>query len=382
MRINILTLFPNMFNSFLDESIIKRAIDNKKVEINIKNLRDYTSDKHKHVDDTPYGGGHGMVLKCEPVFNAINELKKDNTKVIMLSPQGIPFTQRLAKSLAKEEDLLFICGHYEGFDERISSICDMELSIGDYVLTGGELPSMVITDSITRLLPGVIEEESHEKESFEDNLLDYPTYTKPREFNGMKVPDVLLSGDHKKIDEWRKAEAIRATKEKRPDLLVKEIKENEYVKGNKEERKVIKIGKYALIDDKSVKKDVIFNITNQFNFMPKKEVNRKELSSVSKVAISEPTFIESLAKNNINKKLNILLKQVKIVLDDETDDEGTAYVLGELDRLESMLLHNYAKYLDIDYVSLIQNKIDLLRNEINLKQMMKVETIEYKGRHR
>ena len=358
MRINILTLFPNMFNSFLDESIIKRAIDNKKVEINIKNLRDYTSDKHKHVDDTPYGGGHGMVLKCEPVFNAINELKKDNTKVIMLSPQGIPFTQRLAKSLAKEEDLLFICGHYEGFDERISSICDMELSIGDYVLTGGELPSMVITDSITRLLPGVIEEESHEKESFEDNLLDYPTYTKPREFNGMKVPDV------------------------RPDLLVKEIKENEYVKGNKEERKVIKIGKYALIDDKSVKKDVIFNITNQFNFMPKKEVNRKELSSVSKVAISEPTFIESLAKNNINKKLNILLKQVKIVLDDETDDEGTAYVLGELDRLESMLLHNYAKYLDIDYVSLIQNKIDLLRNEINLKQMMKVETIEYKGRHR
>ena len=382
MRINILTLFPNMFNGFLDESIIKRAIAKRKVNIKINNLRDYTDDKHGHVDDTPYGGGAGMVLKCQPVFDAVESLKNKDTKVILLSPQGVPFTQRLAKKLSEEKDLIMICGHYEGFDERISSICDMEVSIGDYVLTGGELPSMVITDAITRLIPGVIEEESHENDSFEDNLLDYPTYTKPRDFKGMKVPDVLLSGDHKKIEEWRKSEALRATKEKRPDLLVKEVKDTEYVK--KKEKKRKSIGKYSLIEDNSKKSDVVFEINSSYNFLPKKDIKREDLKSISKVMLVEPTFIENIAKKNIAKKLDIVLKHVKIVLDDETDDEGTSYVLGELDRLESILLNNYAKYLDIDYVTLIHNKIDLLKNEINLKQMLKVETIykENKGRHR
>lgn len=382
MRINILTLFPNMFNGFLSESILKRAQDNRKIDVRVHNLRNYTDDKHGHVDDTPYGGGKGMVLKCQPVFDAVNALKNENTKVILLSPQGVPFTQRLAKKLSEEKDLLMICGHYEGFDERISSICDMEISIGDYVLTGGELPAMVITDSISRLLPGVIEKESHENDSFQNNLLDYPTYTKPREFNGMKVPDILLSGDHKKIEEWRKAEAIRSTKEKRPDLLIKEISDNEYVK--KEEKKRKTIGNYSLIEDNSIKSNVVLEIKDSYNLLPKKDVSRDELKSISKVMVVEPSFVETLAKNNINKKLEILIKQVQIVLDDETDDEGTVYVLGELDRLESIILKSYAKYLDLDYMTLIQNKIDLLKNEINLKQMLKVQTVfqEKKGRHR
>ena len=382
MRINILTLFPNMFNGFLTESILKRAQDNKRIDVRIHNLRNFTTDKHGHVDDTPYGGGKGMVLKCQPVFDAVNALKNDDTKVILLSPQGVPFTQRLAKRLSEEKDLLMICGHYEGFDERISSICDMEISIGDYVLTGGELPAMVITDSITRLLPGVIEEESHQNDSFQDNLLDYPTYTKPREYNGMKVPDVLLSGDHKKIDEWRKQEALRATKEKRPDLLVKEISDNEYVK--KEEKKRKTIGKYSLIEDNSIKSNVVIQIKDSYNLLPKKDISREELKSISKVMVIDPSFVETLAKKNINKKLDVLLKQVQIVLDDETDDEGASYVLGELDRFESIILKNYAKYLDIDYISLVQNKIDLLKNEVNLKQMLKVQTVfqEKKGRHR
>ncbi len=222
MRIDILTLFPNMFDGVFEESIIKRAIDLGKVTINLVNFRDYTKDPHNKVDDTPFGGGAGMVLMCQPIFDCVKALRGEDTKVIMLTPSGEVYSQKKAYDLSKEKHLILICGHYEGFDERIKSICDMEISIGDYVLTGGEVPAMAIVDSITRLLPGVIREESFQEDSFsKDNLLDYPTYTKPRVYEGMEVPEVLISGDHKKIEEYRMQEAIRLTKEKRPDLLDK-----------------------------------------------------------------------------------------------------------------------------------------------------------------
>ncbi|MCR5224055.1 MAG: tRNA (guanosine(37)-N1)-methyltransferase TrmD [Bacilli bacterium] len=222
MKISILSLFPHMFDGFLNESIIKRAIENKKVEIEIIDFREYSLDPHNKVDDTPYGGGAGMVLACQPIFDCIDKIKTKDSKVIIMSPSGVQYKQSIAYDLSKEKHLIIICGHYEGFDERILSLADMELSIGDYVLTGGEVPSMVITDSIVRLIPGVINEESHINDSFnEEYLLDYPTYTKPSEFRGMKVPDVLLSGDHKKIDEWRHQEAVKKTQDRRPDLLNK-----------------------------------------------------------------------------------------------------------------------------------------------------------------
>jgi len=221
MRIDILTIFPDMFKGFLEESIINRAITSKKVEINIINFRDYTDDPHNKVDDTPYGGGSGMVLMPQPIFDCIDDIKTDDSKVILLTPDGVKYKQELAYNLSKEKHIILICGHYEGFDERIRSICDMEISIGDYVLTGGELPSMVITDSIVRLIDGVIKEDSHVNDSFNNNLLDYPTYTKPRVYRGMEVPEVLLSGDHKKIEEYRKSESLKKTELKRPDLLNK-----------------------------------------------------------------------------------------------------------------------------------------------------------------
>lgn len=222
MKIDILTLFPEMFDGFKNESIIKRAIESKKVEINTCNFRDFAKNKHKKVDDTPYGGGAGMVLMCQPIYDAVESLKTDKSKVIMLSPQGKPYTQKKAYELSKEEHLIFICGHYEGFDERIRSICDMEISIGDYVLTGGEVPAMVLVDSVARLIPGVINERSHLGDSFSESyLLDYPTYTKPRVFEGMEVPEVLVSGDHKRIAEYRLEESIKKTKLRRPDLLEK-----------------------------------------------------------------------------------------------------------------------------------------------------------------
>jgi len=219
MVIDILTLFPEMYNGVFSESIIKRAIDNNKVVINLHNFREYSTDPHHKVDDTPYGGGNGMVLTCQPIFDCVNELKKDNSKVILLTPDGELYKEKMAYDLSKESHLILICGHYEGFDERIRSICDMEISIGDYVLTGGEIPSMVLVDSIVRLIDGVIEEGSHLNDSFNNNLLDYPTYTKPREYNGMVVPEVLLSGNHKKIEEYRREESLKRTKERRPDLL-------------------------------------------------------------------------------------------------------------------------------------------------------------------
>lgn len=219
MLIDVLTLFPNMYTNFLTESIIKRAIESKKAEIRIHNIRDYTVYNNNQVDDYPYGGGGGMVLMCDPIFRAIDALKKDDTLVIMMTPSGKIFKEKIAYDLSKQKHIIILCGHYEGFDERIKTIVDLELSIGDYVLTGGELPSMVVMDSIVRLVDGVINDNSLTTESFNDNLLDYPNYTKPVEYRGMRVPDVLLSGHHKNIEEFRYNERVRLTKENRPDLL-------------------------------------------------------------------------------------------------------------------------------------------------------------------
>ena len=221
MKIDILTLFPGMFDGFLNESIIKRAIMNNKVTINVHNIRDFSTDPHKKVDDYGYGGGEGMVLMPQPIFDAVESLRMDDSIVLLMTPQGTKFHQSLAKSFVLQKHLIIVCGHYEGFDERIRSLADMEISIGDFVLTGGELPSMVICDSIVRLLEGVINENSHKNDSFEDNLLDYPVYTHPAEYKGMKVPDVLLSGHHENIKKWRLQQQIQRTKERRPDLLEK-----------------------------------------------------------------------------------------------------------------------------------------------------------------
>ena len=219
MRIDILTLFKEQFNGFLETSIIKRAIDKKQVEINLIDIRDFVQNKHKQVDDTVYGGGSGMVIMVEPVVLALESVKTKDSKVILLTPSGKVYNQEKAISLSKEKHLIIICGHYEGIDERIKHFVDMEISIGDFVLTGGEIPSMVVVDSITRLLDGVITKESLESESFNDNLLDYPVYTKPRNFRGYEVPEVLVSGNHERIKEYRQEERIKRTNERRKDLI-------------------------------------------------------------------------------------------------------------------------------------------------------------------
>ena len=221
MKIDILTIFPEMFDGFLNTSIIKRAIEKQLVTINVHDIRSYSKDPHKRVDDYGFGGGAGMVLMPQPIFDAVEDLKDENTKVILMTPQGKTYNQNKAYDLSKEKHLLIVCGHYEGFDERIRSLADEEISIGDYVLTGGELASMVISDSVTRLIDGVIEKQSHMQDSFNNNLLDYPVYTKPVDFRGMKVPDVLLSGHHANIQKFREEEALKRTKERRPDLLEK-----------------------------------------------------------------------------------------------------------------------------------------------------------------
>ena len=221
MKIDILTLFPNMFDGFINESIIKRAINANKVTINIHNIRDYSKDPHKKVDDYGFGGGAGMVLMPQPIFDAVDDLKTEESKIILMTPQGIKYDQKMAYKLVNEKHLIIICGHYEGFDERIRSIVDIEISIGDFVLTGGEIPAMAISDSIIRLIDGVIDENSHINDSFNDNLLDYPVYTHPSDFRGMKVPEVLLSGHHANIAKWRLEEQVKRTQERRPDLLEK-----------------------------------------------------------------------------------------------------------------------------------------------------------------
>lgn len=224
MRIDIITLFPSMFKGPFDESIIKRARKRGILEINLHNLRDFTDDRHRTVDDLPYGGGAGMVMKPEPLFRAVEKVKEEKRsfwKVILLSPQGQPFAQEKAKELAEEEGLIFICGHYEGVDERVREhLIDEELSLGDFVLTGGELAAMVIVDAIARMLPEVLGcKDSIREDSFYQTLLDYPHYTRPAEFRGWKVPGVLISGNHQKIREWRKKKKLENTFKKRPDLL-------------------------------------------------------------------------------------------------------------------------------------------------------------------
>lgn len=219
MVIDVLTLFPNMYDNFLTESIIKRAIDNGKVKVNIHNIRDYTVYNNNQVDDYPFGGGGGMVLMCDPIFRAIDALKDDDAFIVMMTPGGIVYKEKVAYDLSQKKHLIILCGHYEGFDERIKTIVDMEISIGDFVLTGGEIPSMVVMDSVIRLIPGVINSNSLTSESFNDNLLDYPNYTKPVEYRGMKVPDVLLSGHHENINKYRHEKQIELTKKNRPDLL-------------------------------------------------------------------------------------------------------------------------------------------------------------------
>lgn len=223
MKIDVLTLFPEMFTGVISSSIIKRAIDDNKIEINLHNFRDYSKDIHHKVDDTPYGGGCGMILTCQPIFDCVNDLKDDESTVILLTPDGTPYKQELANNLVKLKHLIIICGHYEGFDDRIRSICDMEISIGDYVLTGGEIPAMVLIDSVTRLIDGVINKESYQNDSFYNGLLDYPQYTKPREYNGLKVPDVLLSGNHKEIEKYRMEAALEKTRDRRCDLLKEDV---------------------------------------------------------------------------------------------------------------------------------------------------------------
>jgi tRNA (guanine37-N1)-methyltransferase len=221
MKIQVLTLFPGMFAGPLDESIIKRARDAGLLDLQIHNLRDYAHDRHRTVDDRPFGGGPGMLLKPEPIFEAVERLAGEQTRVILLSPAGRPFNQAIACELAQVDDILLISGHYEGFDERIRQhLADDELSIGDYVLTNGALPAMVIVDTVTRLLPGVLgDDESSREESFSHGLLEYPQYTRPADFQGMKVPEVLLSGNHAQIAKWRAEQAAERTKESRPDLL-------------------------------------------------------------------------------------------------------------------------------------------------------------------
>jgi tRNA (guanine37-N1)-methyltransferase len=239
MIFDILTLFPDFFTPFLSQSILKRAQDKSLIKINIHNLRKWTKDKRKTVDDKPFGGGPGMVLMPEPIFKAIEDLREKETYIILLSPQGKVFNQSYAKKLLKYKHLILICGHYEGVDERIrTNLIDEEISIGDYILMGGELPAMVLIDCISRLIPGVLGNEfANVWESFENYLLEYPQYTRPANFRGLRVPEILLSGKHKEIEKWRYEKALEKTKKLRPDLYHKYVKEGKYErlsKGNRE----------------------------------------------------------------------------------------------------------------------------------------------------
>jgi tRNA (guanine37-N1)-methyltransferase len=221
VKIDVLTLFPAMFAGPLDESIIKRARNKGLLELKVHDLRDWTHDKHRTVDDRPFGGGPGMLMKAEPIFEAVESLRSAATKVILLSPAGRKFDQQIARQLAEQKDLLLVTGHYEGFDDRVrQGLADDELSIGDYVLTNGALPAMVVVDAVARLLPGVLgDDESSRDESFSHGLLEYPQYTRPAEFRGMRVPDVLISGNHADIEKWRREQAKLRTKQNRPDLV-------------------------------------------------------------------------------------------------------------------------------------------------------------------
>lgn len=241
MRITIVTLFPEFFDSFVSTSIIKRALDREQVEFDTVDFRAYTLDKHNHVDDTPCGGGQGMVLSPQPIVDCLKDIRTPDSFVVMMSPQGKTFTQKTARHFAaKVKHLILLCGHYEGFDERIRSYVDMELSLGDFVLTGGEPAAMVVSDAVIRLLNGVILEESHSDDSFENGLLEFPQYTRPIEFDGKRVPDILLSGHHENIRKWRLKQSLKRTLEKRPDLLEKRDFTKEEMKLMEEIRKECK----------------------------------------------------------------------------------------------------------------------------------------------
>lgn len=220
MRIDILTLFPEMFQS-LNSSLIGKARENKKLEINIIDFREFASNKHKKVDDYPFGGGAGMLLQVQPLYDAVQSIKTENSKVILLSPRGRVYNQNIVKEYAECEHLILVCGHYEGVDERFIELCvHEELSVGDYVLTGGEIPAMLVADSVARYIDGVLHNsETTEEESFSNGLLEYPQYTRPQEFMGLKVPEVLLSGNHQEIKKWREEQSLKITKFRRPDLL-------------------------------------------------------------------------------------------------------------------------------------------------------------------
>ena len=233
MKITILTLFPEMFNGFLENSIIKRALGKKVVEVKIVNIRDYTLDKYGRVDTPPIGGGAGLIMKCQPIVDALKKNSTDSSRKILLSPKGKTYSQKDAVRLSKEEDIVIVCGHYEGIDERVNNYVDELISIGDYVLTGGEIPSMAIADSIIRLLDGAITDESLSEESFDNNLLEYPQYTEPDVLDGHNVPEILYTGNHKAIEKYRRKEALRITKEKRPDLFKK-------IELTKEDQKLLK----------------------------------------------------------------------------------------------------------------------------------------------
>lgn len=224
MKIDLVTIFPEMFESPLSYSIMKRAIEKELVSVNTVNFRQFGAGKHQQVDDTPYGGGAGMLLKPEPIFKSIDSINEQNPdtnkRIILMDPAGKPFNQKLAEEFSKEEHLIFICGHYEGYDERIRELVTDEISLGDFVLTGGELASMVIMDATVRLIPGVVgNQESVETDSHSNGLLEHPHYTRPADYEGMKVPDVLMNGNHKLIEEWRHKESLKRTLERRPDML-------------------------------------------------------------------------------------------------------------------------------------------------------------------
>ncbi|MCD8534727.1 MAG: tRNA (guanosine(37)-N1)-methyltransferase TrmD [Verrucomicrobia bacterium] len=227
MKIDVISLFPEMFRGPLDESIIQRARNQGKVEIVLTNLRDFTRDRHRTVDDRPFGGGPGMVLKPEPLFEAIESLRSQTSLVVMMTPSGEPYHQQIAESLALSQHIIMVCGHYEGIDARVDTLVDRRLSIGDYVLTNGALPAMVVIDSLVRLIPGVLgDNDSPTDESFSTGLLEYPQYTRPANFRGMEVPEVLLSGNHAEIAQWRKKMALERTRSFRPDLLEKLLNRN------------------------------------------------------------------------------------------------------------------------------------------------------------
>ena len=234
MKIHVLTIFPELINIFKEWSIVGRTVDKNLLSLQAVDIRDFTKDKHRQVDDYPFGGGPGMIMKAQPIYDALMSVRGENSKTIYLSPQGKSYNQEMAKDLSQEEHLILLCGHYEGIDNRIvDNYIDMEISIGDYVLTGGEVPAMVLIESIIRLLPGALaNEDSYSDESHYNGLLEHPQYTRPRNFQGLEVPEVLLSGNHKKIGEWKKIKSLETTYKKRPDLLRNQIL-------NEEEKKIL-----------------------------------------------------------------------------------------------------------------------------------------------